>query len=82
MGIVQVLVLYLVLGLLLFISAGTLSWFYGWIVLILFYIFGIVLFTWALRHNPGLIEERTGFKSNQPIWDKAYTILGSLFVGI
>ena len=75
MGIVQLLVAYLVLGLVLFIAAGTLSWFYGWIFLILFYSFGIVLFMWVLGHNHGLVEERTGFKSNQPTWDKAYTIL-------
>jgi protein-S-isoprenylcysteine O-methyltransferase Ste14 len=82
MGIVQPLVLCLVLGLLLFLAADTLSWFYGWILLILLYSFGIVLFMWVLRHDPGLIEERTGFKSNQPTWDKAYIILGYIFFGI
>jgi protein-S-isoprenylcysteine O-methyltransferase Ste14 len=33
-----------------------------------------------LRHNPGLIEERTGFKSNEPTWDKAYLILIYIFI--
>jgi hypothetical protein len=64
-GTVQLLVFYLVFGLVLFIAAGTLSWFNGWIFLILIYSFGIVLFMWELRHNPGLVEERTGFKPNQ-----------------
>jgi len=80
MGIVQPLVFCLVLGLVLFLAAGTLSWFYGWIFLILFYGFfsGIVL--WMLRHNPGLMEERTGFKSNEPTWDKVYLILIYIFI--
>ena len=82
-GTVQLLVFCLVLILVLFITAGTLSWFYVWIFLILIYSFGIVLFMWELRHNPRLVEERTGFKSNQPTWDKAFTILGLIFfVGI
>jgi protein-S-isoprenylcysteine O-methyltransferase Ste14 len=81
MGIVPPLVFYLILSLLLFISAGTVSWFYGWIFLILVYIYGIVVFISMLRH-PGLIEERTGFKSDQPTWDKAQAILGFIFIGI
>jgi protein-S-isoprenylcysteine O-methyltransferase Ste14 len=82
-GTVQLLVFYLVFGLVLFIAAGTLSWFNGWIFLILIYSFGIVLFMWELRHNPGLVEERTGFKPNQPTWDKAFIILGLIFfIGI
>ena len=81
-GIVQVLVLYLVLGLVLFLAAGTVSWFYGWVFLILFYGFSFGIVLWLLRHDPGLIEERTGFKSNQPTWDKAYVILLVVFFGI
>jgi len=82
MSIVQPLVLCFVLGLLLFIPAGTMVWFYGWIFLILFFSFGIALAMWVLRHNPGLIEERTGFKSDQPIWDKAFAVLVYIFFGI
>jgi len=82
MGIVQLVVSYLIFGSVLFITAGTVSWFYGWIFLILFYIFGIVLFMWVLRHNPGLVEERTGFKPDEPTWDKAYTILLGIFFSI
>jgi protein-S-isoprenylcysteine O-methyltransferase Ste14 len=80
MGIVLPLVFCLVLGLLLFIAAGTVFWFYGWIFLILFFSFSIALFMWMLRYAPGLIEERTRFKSDQPTWDKAYLILIYIFL--
>jgi len=65
-----------------FLAAGTVSWFYGWVFLILFYGFSFGIVLWLLRHDPGLIEERTGFKSNQPTWDKAYVILLVVFFGI
>jgi len=82
-GFVQVLVVCLVFGLALFIAAGTVFWLYGWIFLILFYGFGIGLFAWLLRYDPGLVEERTGlFKSNEPTWDKAYVVLLYVVIGI
>ncbi len=64
-GIVLPLVFGLILGVLLFIAAGTVFWFYGLIFLILLYRFVVALFMWLLRHDPGLIEECTGFKSDQ-----------------
>ena len=57
-GIVQPLVFILVLGLLLFLAAGTVFWLYRWVYLLLFYGFSSGLVLWMLRHNPGLIEER------------------------
>ena len=72
----------LVLALVPFLAAGTFFWFYGWIFLILLYIFYFVTILWVLRHNPGLIKERvvTGFRPDEPSWDKAFIILlGILF---
>jgi hypothetical protein len=65
-----------------FLAAGTLSWFYSWIFLILFYSFSFGTVLWMFRHNPGLIKERAiGFKSNEPTWDKAYmALILTLFV--
>ncbi|MGB8310606.1 MAG: hypothetical protein WCE81_01930 [Halobacteriota archaeon] len=57
----------LVFALVLFLAAGTLSWFYGWIFLILLYSFSFPIVLWVLRHNPGLIKERMiGFKPDEP----------------
>ena len=73
----------LVFSLVPFIAAGTFFWFYGWIFLILLYIFSFVTILWVLRHNPGLIEERVAvFKPDEPIWDKAYIILLFILVSI
>ena len=72
----------LVLALVLFLAAGTVFWFYGWIFLILLGIFSFPIVLWVLRHNPVLIKERSlGFKPDEPIWEKAYMILlGTLFI--
>jgi protein-S-isoprenylcysteine O-methyltransferase Ste14 len=82
MGIVLPLFFCLVLGLLFFLAAGTVFWFYGWIFLILLYSFVIALLTWLLRQNPGLLEERTSFKSDQPRRDKAIVVLSYIVIGI
>jgi len=74
---------FLVFSLVFFLAAGTVFWFYGWIFLILLGIFSFVTVLWLLRHNPGLIKERmTGFKPDEPTWDKAYMILTGILVGI
>jgi protein-S-isoprenylcysteine O-methyltransferase Ste14 len=82
--IITLLIETLVFSLVPFIVAGTLFWFYGWTFLILLYIFSLVTILWVLKHNPGLITERvvTGFKSDEPTWDKAYMILLFILVSI
>jgi protein-S-isoprenylcysteine O-methyltransferase Ste14 len=73
---ITVVIEFLMLPLVSFLAAGTLFWYYGWIFWILFYSSFFIIGLWVLRHNPGLIEERmVGFKSNEPTWDKAYSIL-------
>ena len=59
------------MGLALFVPAGSFAWFAGWVYLILFVFFGIVITLWLLRHDPGLLEERMGFKP-QKAWDKMF----------
>jgi len=82
MGIVLPLIFGLVLGLLFFLAAGTVFWFYGWVFLILLFIFMIALTMWLLRHDPGLLEERTSFKSDQHRRDKAIAVLSYIVIGI
>ena len=69
MGIVQPLVLCLIVGLALFITAGTLFWFYGWIFLILPYSSSVGIMLWMLMHNPGMIVERM-VSNPMSSWDK------------
>lgn len=62
------------MALALFVPAGTGAWFAGWVYLVLFALFSIAVTLWLLRNNPGLLEERIGFKANQKTWDKIFII--------
>lgn len=70
-----------VFALTLFLAAGTVRWPVGWAFLVLFSGFTIVLSRWLLRHNPGLLTERmTGIgKPDQPTWDRAFFLLMQVF---
>lgn len=84
MLVVQVAGLFLVMGLTLFIPAGTFAWPAAWAFLILFFAFTVVLTAWLLRNDPGLLTERmTGFQNpDQKDWDKVgVKIMHVLFFG-
>lgn len=70
----EIAAMFVVFGLALFLSAGTLTWVAGWAFLVLFFGFTAILSWWLLRHNPDLLRERlTGIgKANQPAWDKVF----------
>ncbi len=63
-----------VLGLSLFLSAGTLAWPAGWAFLGLLFGFTVAMSLWLLRFNPDLlIEQMTGIgKPDQKAWDKVF----------
>jgi len=72
----QIAILFLVTALVLFLSAGTISWRSGWIFLVLFFGFVVAITLWLYGHNPGLLQERmTVFKPDQEAWDKVLFIL-------
>jgi protein-S-isoprenylcysteine O-methyltransferase Ste14 len=62
---------FLVMALALFLPAGTGAWFAGWVYLALFSVCGAAMTIWLLRHDPGLLEERMGFRPRQA-WDKMF----------
>jgi protein-S-isoprenylcysteine O-methyltransferase Ste14 len=72
--------LFAVIGLVLFLAAGTVAWPAGWAFLILFLGFTVAISRWLLRHNPELLTERmTGIgKSDQKTWDKVFYALANL----
>jgi protein-S-isoprenylcysteine O-methyltransferase Ste14 len=79
--VVQTVVVFAVLGLVLFGAAGTLAWAPGWIFVVLYLAFTVVLLGWMLRNDPGLLQERmTPFPSDQPTWDRLFIILLSVLV--
>jgi len=72
----QIVFLFLVFALFLFLSAGTLAWLAGWVFLVLFFSFVFALTLWLLRHNPGLLRERmTISRPDQKVWDKVFFVL-------
>jgi protein-S-isoprenylcysteine O-methyltransferase Ste14 len=74
----------LVLGVALFVPAGTVRWPAAWIFLALMMGFTIASSIWLLRNNPGLLVERmTGIgKADQESWDKVLlAITAVVFLG-
>jgi protein-S-isoprenylcysteine O-methyltransferase Ste14 len=70
----QIVGMFVVFALALFLAAGTVAWPAGWAFLVLFFSFTVALSRWLLRHNPALLTERmTGIgKPDQKLWDKVF----------
>jgi len=77
----QIVGMFAVFGLALFLAAGTVTWPAGWTFLVLFFGFVVAISLWLLRHNPGLLNERmTGIgKPDQKKWDKVFYGLANVF---
>lgn len=72
----QIVFLFLVFALALFLSAGTFAWLAGWVFMVLFFSFVFALTFWLFRHNPDLLKERmTVSRSDQKVWDKVFFAL-------
>jgi protein-S-isoprenylcysteine O-methyltransferase Ste14 len=77
---VEIAGMFAVIGLVLFLAAGTIAWPAGWAFLLLFLGFTVAISLWLLRHSPELLTERlTGIgKSDQKTWDKVFYALANL----
>lgn len=77
--IVQTFVWYGLMGLILFLAAGTVDWPGAWIFLAQMVVASLVGGLWLARHDPALVQERLGppIQKEQPIADK---ILLSAFI--
>src|SRR6476620_4251979 len=73
----QIVFLFVVFALALFLPAGTIAWPAAWIFLVLFFSFVVALTVWLFRHNPGLLTERMrgNIQSGQKAWDKLFQVL-------
>jgi protein-S-isoprenylcysteine O-methyltransferase Ste14 len=76
----QIAGMFAVIGVVLFIAAGSVAWPAGWVFLISFLVFTVALSAWLLKHNPGLLTERmTGIgKADQKRWDKVFFALAQV----
>jgi protein-S-isoprenylcysteine O-methyltransferase Ste14 len=70
--IVQTLVWYGVIGLLLFLAAGTAAWPAAWIFLAVMIVLSLVGGLWLVRHDPALVQQRLAppIQKDQPTADK------------
>jgi len=73
----QIVFLFVVFALALFLPAGTIAWPAAWIFLVLFFSFVVALTVWLFRHSPGLLTERMrgNIQSGQKAWDKLFQVL-------
>jgi len=70
---------YLVMGAVVFWSAGTIHWPAAWLYLIIQASFSISEAAWLKRNNPELLKERMTFlKSSAKGWDKAFMWISTL----
>ncbi len=56
--VLQMAVVAVVFGLVLFGAAGTIDWIAGWVFLGMFMVYSGLLFRWLYKNNPGLLRER------------------------
>ena len=76
----QIVGLFVVVAVALFLPAGTITWLAGWVYLLMFFGFFVAVEWWLFKYNPGLLKERMNFStSDQQGWDKVIFPLLSLF---
>jgi protein-S-isoprenylcysteine O-methyltransferase Ste14 len=80
MLVAQIVGMFVVFALTLFLAAGTVVWIPGWVFLFVFFSFVTAISYWLAKHNPGLLVERmTGIgKPDQKVWDKFFFVLANV----
>jgi protein-S-isoprenylcysteine O-methyltransferase Ste14 len=75
-ALLEVLAEFAVFAALLFVSAGTLHWFAGWVFIAIFFSFALAIVLWLARGDPELLAERMSspIQSGQPLWDKVFVV--------
>ena len=72
--------LMVILGLLLFLSAGTLRWPQAWILIIMLTLFFLLYLYWALFKDPAQTQERSQVSKNVKHWDKVIISIYSILL--
>jgi len=76
----QIVGLFVLFALALFIPAGTIAWLAGWLFLLLSFGFVVAISVWLLRYDPGLLKERMSgtIQADQKTWDRVFVGLTSI----
>jgi protein-S-isoprenylcysteine O-methyltransferase Ste14 len=84
--IIQILVSILVMGVALFLSAGTLDWPAAWIFLGSYLLMVLTVGIWVARRHPAVVNERGKIARNAKSWDKVlmtiYTVMLFVLFGV
>lgn len=77
---IEIVGMFVVFALALFLAAGTIAWLAGWAFLLLFFGFTITLSLWLLKNSPGLLTERlTGnARPDQKSWDRVFFVVANI----
>jgi len=75
---IQVDVMFLILGAALFLSAGRLDWLEAWVFLAVYYVLTLAGQLWLLRYDPDLARDRSRIGRNVKPWDKPIVALNLL----
>lgn len=70
---------FLVMALVLFLSAGTVAWPAAWVFFGLLFVGSLPITWWLLKYDSGLIEERLRFRP-QLSWDKLFIAIMFVFI--
>jgi len=76
----QIIGLFLGFSLIIFFSAGQITWIAGWIFLLIFFGFVIGMSAWLIKNNPDLLQERMkgAYQKEQKIHDRIIILITSI----
>lgn len=74
----QTVVMFFIIGSILFVSAGRLDWWEAWTFLIIYYLIALVANVWMLRASPNLAQERDRPGRNVKSWDNLLVAINLL----
>ena len=76
--ILQVLVQFAVIGLILFLAAGTLNWIWAWLYLLIGLVIMLIALPIMLKKNPEVIAERAKVKADTKQFDRIFNLYSTL----
>ena len=80
MLLLQLITVSVLLAALLLVPAGRLDWLQAWLFWAAFTAFLVFYGSWAVRHDPGQLEERSRVGANTKTWDKAILVIYSILL--
>jgi protein-S-isoprenylcysteine O-methyltransferase Ste14 len=79
-GVLRILLVITLVGGVLFMSAGTISWISAWLIVLLYLMYLVLVIIWGIRNSPELMIERGKIEGNVKSWDKTINALYALLL--